>query len=47
MNIASNNGISGSRVEIGIDRYYSIDYKYEVTQFINILKNNINEKHIG
>jgi len=27
--------------------YSSIDYKEEVTQFINILKNNINEKHIG
>ncbi len=28
-------------------RYASIDYKEEVAQFINILKNNINEKHIG
>jgi len=30
-----------------LGRYSSIDYKEEVTQFINILKNNINEKHIG
>lgn len=28
-------------------QYSSIDYKEEVIQFINILKNNINEKHIG
>lgn len=28
-------------------QYSSIDYKEKVTQFISILKNNINEKHIG